>query len=249
LDPRSNLRELHSSRDSLDELIMNAIKGNNEVKKDTKFLESQKGDGLDNVFLLDQIRMLFAAGHETTASTVISVVDLLCDHTQQLSALQSEIEKMSEESSQFQDNFDLLNRVIVESIRLRPATWSFPRRVMNHGAKVGQFDLEKDATLFVSPYVLHRNPKYWTDATQFRPERFSQVTGFRQLQKDYADTFLPFGAGDRICPGQWFALAEVRKIIYLLLREFRFSKISKTPNYDARLLLVSDSFRVQVSIK
>ena len=68
----------------------------------------------------------------------------------------------------------------------------------------------------IFPYALHRDPEFWPDPLQFKPERF-----FEPTHHPYA--YLPFGGGPRSCLGQRFALVEMRMCCAKLFTKFEFN--------------------------
>lgn len=86
--------------------------------------------------------------------------------------------------------------------------------------------VKKGQFVNVPVYSIHHDEKYYPDPEKFDPERFNK--------QNVADrdpyTFLPFGAGPRICIGMRFGLAQARSGLITLLSKFRFSRCDKTPN-------------------
>jgi cytochrome P450 len=72
----------------------------------------------------------------------------------------------------------------------------------------------------ISPWVLHRHRKLWRDPDTFDPSRF--LPGATPPDRS---TYLPFGAGPRICIGAQFALTEATLVLARLLRSFRVELI------------------------
>ncbi len=68
----------------------------------------------------------------------------------------------------------------------------------------------------MSPWVLHRHHKFWTDPDRFDPSRFLPGTA-----PPARYTYMPFGAGPRICVGAQFALTEAVIVLARLMRSFR----------------------------
>ena len=68
----------------------------------------------------------------------------------------------------------------------------------------------------IHPYVLHRDPEYWTDPLEFKPERFLEPT-----HNPWA--YVPFGCGPRMCIAERFALIVLRICIAKLFSRFEFS--------------------------
>jgi cytochrome P450 family 26 subfamily A len=68
-----------------------------------------------------------------------------------------------------------------------------------------------------SPYSTHRNPKYFPDPEKFDPSRFLQGQGLAPF------TFVPFGGGPRMCPGNEFARMEILLILHHLIMRFSWT--------------------------
>jgi cytochrome P450 len=70
-------------------------------------------------------------------------------------------------------------------------------RIYNYEVKLGSICL-------MSPYVMHRHPRYWPDPERFDPERFTPEQ--KQARPKFA--YFPFGGGPRVCIGERFAWME-----------------------------------------
>jgi cytochrome P450 len=86
----------------------------------------------------------------------------------------------------------------------------------------------------VSPWLVHRHPKYWEKPEYFDPDRFSA-----ERERDIIPgTYLPFGLGPRVCTGRSLAMIEGPLLVVELLRKFTFTTLepeSVVPSY--RLLV------------
>ena len=79
--------------------------------------------------------------------------------------------------------------------------------------------------MVVSPYVLHRHRRLWTDPDRFVPERFLEP----ERAKIDRFAYLPFGAGPRICVGAQFAMVEAVIVLSTLCRRLRFDYAGEAP--------------------
>ena len=79
--------------------------------------------------------------------------------------------------------------------------------------------------MVISPWVLHRHKRRWTDPDAFEPERF--LPGRREEVDRYA--YLPFGAGPRVCIGAHFALTEATIVLSRLAQNFRIELAGSEP--------------------
>lgn len=102
------------------------------------------------------------------------------------------------------------------------------RRTMEEDGGTPAFTIPKGTTVVLGIHLLHRNPAYWPEPEVFKPDRFlpDPVTGDCPAISPLI--YVPFGAGQRICPGDRFAVLLMKLIIARLLRDFRFARCDKT---------------------
>jgi cytochrome P450 len=79
--------------------------------------------------------------------------------------------------------------------------------------------------VFLSPYLLHRHPRYWHEPDAFRPERFAPEHEAERPRFAY----MPFAAGPRHCIGETFALYEMLVHLYKVARRYRLVRASDEP--------------------
>jgi enediyne biosynthesis protein E7 len=157
--------------------------------------------------LYQQLVTLLLAGFETTANSLTWAWILLMQHPDVYEEWQHSLRTSSE----------FTTAVFDETLRLYPSAWILGRRALG-ADRVGGVVIPAGATVTISPFLLHRNPKFWDDADSFRPHRF--LPGGTRPAHRYA--YIPFGAGHRYCIGAAYALDEAAMILDELGRRFTF---------------------------
>ena len=90
--------------------------------------------------------------------------------------------------------------------------------------------LKKGSVLVVSPWLMHRNSRYWEDPHMFNPHRFDAS------EKIHKHSYFPFGMGERICIGHTFAMQEAVLLLANILKEYKLElKANFTPDIVGRL--------------
>ena len=138
-------------------------------------LEARYEDGseMEEKQLIDEILILFTAGHETTSNALTFTCELLARNVQIQEKLFSEIieaEKNSETLMDFIKNCPFTKNVIEESLRLYPPAY-FIDRVNIEEDEFNGMKIPKNSNLLFSLLEIHTNPKYWDEPQKFKPER------------------------------------------------------------------------------
>ena len=186
-------------------------------------LKAQYEDGafMDDEQLIDEILILFVAGHETTSNALSFISQLLAIHPEWQ-------EKVCRESQNLQDtelmelvtNSPIAQQVIEEGMRLYPPAYFIDRVNLSDDEFEG-IQFEKGSNLLFSVYEIHRHPKLWKDPEKFKPERFAN--GGRQFSSQY----FPFGAGPRKCIGNNFAMFEMIIALLELTSTYRIHPVKE----------------------
>ena len=109
--------------------------------------------------------------------------------------------------------------VFKETLRLYPPAWIIGRRARKR-VDLGGTTLPRGSTLFLSPYVVQRNERYYRNATRFEPERWMVDRAHRP-----AYAYFPFGGGERSCIGERFASVEGTLVLTELIRKLDISLV------------------------
>ena len=81
-------------------------------------------------------------------------------------------------------------RVIKEAMRLYPPVW-ISNAPSNGRCDVDGYTIPKNSVIFISPYVLHHDPRFFDEPEEFKPERWEN--DFEKTLPRYA--YFPFGGG------------------------------------------------------
>ena len=190
---------------------------------------AESGDGPDAFGaeeLRDQIGTLIVAGHETTALALFWSSYLLATHPEAQDELAGEAaaaDLSPERIGKSAPALPVARAVVSEALRLYPPAFSLVREARQPD-RLGEVEVQKGALVVIAPWVLHRHRRHWVDPDGFRPERFSP--GATPPERF---TYLPFGAGPRVCIGAQFALTEAAVVLARLLRDFRLELVGRRP--------------------
>jgi cytochrome P450 len=213
-------KDFKISLEILDALITELINNAKLKKNDQNNLIHALVNGCpheSDKFLLDQVKTLAFAGHETSANVISWCFYYFGKEPKQLEVLREEIKEFSKKD--WIDHVDIqslpkLGNYINEVMRLRPPAWSFGRLCVGedkiHGQKV------KPGTLItISPYLMHHNERLWKAPYSFNPTRF-------ETDNIHPFAFIPFGAGQRVCIGDKVAILEIKLLLANFIHNFEF---------------------------
>jgi len=110
-----------------------------------------------------------------------------------------------------------MERVLRESLRLYPPAWLIGRRVLMD-VELGGYPIPADSIVIVSPWVTHRDARFFAEPLRFDPDRWTA-----DAEADRPTfTYFPFGGGIRRCIGESFALMEAKLLLATIARRWRF---------------------------
>jgi cytochrome P450 len=175
------------------------------------------GERLSDSEIRDDLITLMLAGHETTATTLAWIFDLLLHHPDALRRVQAEAASGEEAFT---------TAVINETLRIRPPA-PFTARVAARPCAIGGYNIEAGTRIVVHIIAINRNPNIYEHPNEFRPERF---LGTRP--ETYA--WVPFGGGVKRCLGAAFSMRELITLLHTLLREGEFSAVDEKPERIVR---------------
>ncbi|MCX2683657.1 cytochrome P450 [Campylobacter sp. MIT 21-1685] len=197
-------------------------------------VDSQTNERFSFEEILDQVAMLFLAGHETTASSLTWTLYLLSLYPYEQERAYKEIQEfIGEREIQIGDlkQFKHLVNIFKESLRLYPPVGFFAREAKKD-TQVRDKYIKKGSGVVIAPWLIHRHENFWKDPHSFNPSRFEN-----EYKKD---AYLPFGMGERICIGQGFAMQESILILASILRVYKLSlKDGFVPDIVGRLTIRS----------
>ncbi|KAM0823404.1 hypothetical protein ACQ4PT_070892 [Festuca glaucescens] len=164
---------------------------------------------------------IFGAATHTTSSVLEWTMSELVNHPEAMSKAQLEVRKVLGEGRSVITNCDLpelpfMRMVIKETLRLHPPGPLLPR-VAREDSKIMDYDLLKGTNVCINVFAISRDPKYWENPEEFKPERFEKNN------IDYNGThfeFTPFGAERRQCPGIQFSLSVMEVVLANFLYHF-----------------------------
>jgi cytochrome P450 len=200
--------------------------------------DPETGAQLDPVGLVDQFAILFLAGHETSASSLSWALYVLACQPVLQQQLREEVRAhWGDAAPEFGDTrrLSLTHDVFRETLRLYPPI-AFYMRQAAEATCLREKPVDRGDAVVVSPWLVQRHRLFWQDPDVFEPRRFDSASGMASAKGAY----IPFGVGERVCPGAAFATQEALLILAQIVRRFRVEPVpGHTPQPVARLTLRS----------
>ncbi|SEK98287.1 Cytochrome P450 [Roseovarius nanhaiticus] len=189
--------------------------------------DPQTGQRFDTEEMVDQVAIFFLAGHETSASALGWALYLLALYPEWQEKLAAEAEAaFGDGAPEFShmSRLALTRDVFRETLRLYPPVPMMVREARCLEEFRGR-DIAQGSQIVLSPWHLHRHERIWDAPDAFQPERYGTDEGRKCLR----EAFIPFSAGQRVCPGAGFAMIEGVLLLAMLVRAYRFEPVTERP--------------------
>ena len=186
--------------------------------------DPDSGAAFSRTQLRDQIATLIVAGHETTALTLFWSTYLLACAPSAQNRVAEEVcalDFASEATGTALAKLVYTRAVVNEALRLYPPAFALARIARQHDNADGT-DIPPRSLIMISPWVLHRHVRLWERPEVFMPSRFL-------ADEPPRFSFMPFGAGPRVCVGAQFALTEATLVLAMLCQRFEIALADDRP--------------------
>lgn len=176
------------------------------------------GSGMTDEQLRDEVMTLILAGHETTANALAWTWYLLAQNPEQETRLHAELKLVLGGRQPTADDVPRLvytRMVAAESMRLYPPAWAVGYQALTD-QQLGEYVVPAGSFVVMSPFIMHRDPRYYPDPERFDPQRWTPEA--QQERPRFA--YFPFGGGPRQCIGEQFAWMELVLVIATLAQHW-----------------------------
>ncbi|HJV68995.1 cytochrome P450 [Ideonella sp.] len=189
----------------------------------------REGSALTDADVVGNVLTMLLAGEDTTANTLAWLIWLLNENPTVILRAGAEVQAVLDggtHPTQYEQlaRFDYLEACIHETMRLKPVApimilqAAQDRELAGVAIPGGTLVM----CLMRPGAVAEAN---FPDAKAFRPERWLAGGGPAQAASSARRVAMPFGAGPRICPGRYLAMAEMKMVAAMLLASFRIDAV------------------------
>ena len=182
----------------------------------------EEGKPMTDREVRDACLAVFFAGHETTACLLSWTWYVLAGRPDIEERLLAELHgldgQVEASPSILVERLPYMQNVLNEVLRIYPPAYAFGRMAMRD-TMVGMYPIKAGQTVVMSPWAMHRDPRFWDEPERFNPDRWQGGLSSR-LPKF---TFFPFSSGPRRCVGSSFAMMEATIAVAAILPRFQLS--------------------------
>jgi pentalenene oxygenase len=189
------------------------------------------GVGLGDVQVRDEAVTMLLAGTETTSTLLSWVFHVLGQRPDLEARLHDEVDTVLCDGRLSFEQIGRLaftRRLVTEALRVYPPAWLITRRT-TAPVTLGGFDLPAGASILFSPYSVHRDPDVYAEPDVFDPDRWLP----ERAKEIPRPSFVPFGAGNRMCIGDGFAWTEAVVVLATVASRWRLRPV---PGADVRMV-------------
>lgn len=203
-----------------------AVKAKKDMVDALLDVEDENGRKLSDEEIIDILVMYLNAGHESSGHTMMWATVLLQQHPEFLQKAKTEQEEIVKNRPAGQKGLTLrevrqmnyLSQVVDETLR-----WvTFSLVVFREATKdvtLNGYIIPKGWKVLVWFRAVHLDPEVWPEPMKFNPSRWDDLT-------PRAGTFVPFGAGSHLCPGNDLAKLEILIFLHYFLLNYRLERVN-----------------------
>jgi cytochrome P450 len=233
--PVGRMRRARLARERLDAIVYDMIAERRRAGGDRGDLlsmlllarDEDDGTGMTDQQVRDEAMTTLLAGHETTANALTWTWYLLSQAPDAEAKLQEEIGRAL--GGRLPTAADIpslpyVERVVTEAMRLYPPAWILGRRAIGPHP-IGGYVAPPRTIFLMSPWVMHRDGRYFPDPERFDPDRWTPE--LKATLPRFA--YFPFGGGPRRCIGEPFAWMELVLVVATTAQRWKLRLVPGHP--------------------
>ncbi|KAA8534783.1 hypothetical protein F0562_029775 [Nyssa sinensis] len=208
--------EMRTGKSKGDDLLGLLLKPNSQDNSPDN-ASSIKTNGLTIEEVIEECKVFYLAGQETTSSWLTWTIIVLAMHqNSQEKAREEVLQICGKRDPDYEaiSQLEIVTMILYEVLRLYPPVIAQYQHAYKE-TKIGEISVPAGVDLTLPTLLIHHDPELWgNDTEEFKPERFSEAVS--KASKEQL-AFFPFGWGPRTCIGQYFAMIEVKVALAMIL--------------------------------
>lgn len=178
------------------------------------------GESMTDAEIREEVVTFLIAGHTTVAAALTWAWYLLASNPAAHRRLHESVRDVDLDAPTLEtvDELEEATRVVRETLRLYPSVPLIGRET-TEPVELGGYTVEEGATLVISPYLTHRDERFWHCPGAFDPDRFRAARAADRHEFAY----FPFSAGAHTCTGREFAMLELPLVLAAVVAERRWT--------------------------
>jgi cytochrome P450 len=166
---------------------------------------------------LEAFGHLFSFPDSTPNAIAWALYSLVCN-PDALARVRDEVDRLGDVEAVRPDELPYTHAVLNETLRLYPPAWRLARQALvDH--ELGGRAVRAGDHVWVCPYLVHRDERWWPNPDRFAPERWFADADDRR----HPATFVPFSSGHRRCAGEVVAMREMAAVLAAVVRRWHMS--------------------------
>ncbi|XP_038971443.1 ent-kaurenoic acid oxidase-like isoform X2 [Phoenix dactylifera] len=186
-------------------------------------VEDENGRRLSNEEIIDILLMYLNAGHESSGHITMWATVFLQENPEYFQKAKAEQEEIRRNKPPMQKGLTLkevkqmeyLSKVIDETLRIVNISFVAFRKA-TADVYVNGYLIPKGWRVQTWYRSVHLDPEVYPDPKKFNPSRWDGLT-------PKSGTFLAFGGGSRLCPGNELAKLEITVFLHYFLLDYRYT--------------------------
>ncbi len=223
----AHIRERRAAGSTKDDILAQMLKAASVVHPDNPISDAE---------IRDEASTLFVAGHDTTSAALAWFWYVLTRNPEVERRALAEVDYVVGDRRVTGADFGqlrFLEMIVKESMRLYPVAGFLFGREAVEDVELGGHQLGRGSWVMIAPYVVHRDPRNFSDPETFDPDRFST----ERIGDIPAYAYIPFGGGPRTCIGNALATMQIVLMAATVLQRFRVSLEQGPPQIELEIVL------------